>query len=38
MDELKKMSLQELYISARDNITNIALDEDSPELQNLKRS
>lgn len=37
MDELKKMSLQELYISARDNITNIALDEDSPELQNLKK-
>lgn len=37
MDELKKMSLQELYISARDNITNIALDKDSPELQNLKK-
>ena len=37
MDELKKMSLQELYISASDNITNIALDEDSPELQNLKK-
>ncbi|MFR5772092.1 MAG: putative ABC transporter permease [Lachnospirales bacterium] len=37
MDELKKMSLPELYISARDNITNIALDEDSPELQNLKK-
>jgi len=37
MDELKKMSLQELYISARDNITNIALDEDSTELQNLKK-
>lgn len=37
MDELKKMSLQELYISARDNITNIALDEDSQELQNLKK-
>lgn len=37
MDELKQMSLQELYISARDNITNIALDEDSPELQNLKK-
>ncbi len=37
MDELKKMSLQELYISARDNITNIAPDEDSPELQNLKK-
>lgn len=37
MDELKKMSLQELYISAGDNITNIALDEDSPELQNLKK-
>lgn len=36
MDELKQMSLQELYISARDNITNIARDEDSPELQNLK--
>ena len=36
MDELKQMSLQELYISARDNITNIARDENSPELQNLK--
>lgn len=36
MDELKQMSLQELYISARDNISNIAADKDSPELQNLK--
>ena len=36
MDELKKMSLQELYISARDNMSNIASDKDSPELQNLK--
>ena len=37
MDELKKMSLQELYISARDNMSNIATDKDSPELQNLKK-
>lgn len=36
MDELKQMSLQELYISARDNMSNIASDKDSPELQNLK--
>lgn len=36
MDELKQMSLQELYISARDNMSNIATDKDSPELQNLK--
>lgn len=36
MDELKQMSLQELYISARDNMSNIAADKDSPELQNLK--
>lgn len=36
MDELKQMSLQELYISARDNMSNIAPDKDSPELQNLK--
>ena len=36
MDELKQMSLQELYISARDNVSNIASDKDSPELQNLK--
>ena len=35
MDELKQM-LQELYISARDNMSNIASDKDSPELQNLK--
>ena len=37
MDELKKMSLQELYISARDKMSNIATDKDSPELQNLKK-
>ena len=37
MDELKKMSLQDLYISARDNMSNIATDKDSPELQNLKK-
>lgn len=37
MDELKQMSLQELYISARDNMSNIAPDKDSPELQNLKK-
>lgn len=37
MDELKKMSLQELYISARGNMSNIATDKDSPELQNLKK-
>ena len=37
MDELKKMSLQELYISARDNMSNIATDKYSPELQNLKK-
>lgn len=37
MDELKKLSLQELYISARDNITNISSDANSPELQNLKQ-
>lgn len=36
MDELKQMSLQELYISARDNMSDIATDKDSPELQNLK--
>lgn len=36
MDELKQMSLQELYISARDNMSNIATDKNSPELQNLK--
>lgn len=36
MDELKQMSLQELYISARDNMSNIAADKNSPELQNLK--
>lgn len=36
MDELKQMSLQEFYISARDNMSNIASDKDSPELQNLK--
>ena len=36
MDELKQMSLQELYISARDKMSNIASDKDSPELQNLK--
>ncbi len=36
MDELKQMSLQELYISARDNMSDIASDKDSPELQNLK--
>lgn len=36
MDELKQMSLQELYISASDNMSNIASDKDSPELQNLK--
>lgn len=36
MDELKQMSLQELYISARDNMSNIASDKASPELQNLK--
>lgn len=36
MDELKQMSLQELYISARYNMSNIASDKDSPELQNLK--
>ena len=36
MDELKQMSLQELYISARDNMSNSASDKDSPELQNLK--
>lgn len=36
MDELKQMSLQELYISARDNMSNIASYKDSPELQNLK--
>lgn len=36
MDELKQMSLQELYISTRDNMSNIASDKDSPELQNLK--
>lgn len=36
MDELKQMSLQELYISAMDNMSNIASDKDSPELQNLK--
>ena len=36
MDELKQMSLQELYISARDNMSNIASDKDSLELQNLK--
>ncbi len=36
MDELKKLSLQELYISARDNITNISVNDNSPELQNLK--
>lgn len=36
MDELKQRSLQELYISARDNMSNIASDKDSPELQNLK--
>ena len=36
MDELKQMSLQELYISARDNMSNIASDKDSPELQNRK--
>ena len=38
MDELKQMSLQELYISARDNMSNIASDKDSPELQNLKNN
>lgn len=36
MDELKKMSLQELYTSARDDITNISVNDNSPELQSLK--
>ena len=38
MDELKQMSLQELYISARDNMSNIASDKYSPEFQNLKNN